>query len=152
MSLFGRRGVGSFNHQIKKEKKEKLTRICWRFAWLLLKSNQIQHWPNRKKYRLYHWRRTNPIQIHYTSNYRTRDHIFAHRKGSFLCQYCNCFERWPVRTCARNTLRELIFGAFADYDPNRKIKFPQNFSYGKNKGRIIHRTALIFFQVRNPQN
>ena len=50
------------------------------------------------------------------------------------------------------TLRELIFAVFADFDTNRKIKFPQNFSNAKNKGRKIHRTALIFFEVRNPQN
>ena len=34
---------------------------------------------------------------------------------------------------------ELIF---ADLSPNRKLKFPQNFSNAKNKGSIIHRTAL----------
>ena len=50
------------------------------------------------------------------------------------------------------TLRELIFAVFADLGPNRKIKFPQNFSNARNKGRIIHRTALIFFEVKNPQN
>ena len=49
-------------------------------------------------------------------------------------------------------LRELIFAVFADLGLNRKMKFPQKFSNAKNKGRIIHRTALIFFQVRNPQN
>ena len=44
-----------------------------------------------------------------------------------------------------NTLRELIFAVFADLGLNRKIKFPQNFSNAKIKGRIIHRTVLIFF-------
>ena len=52
----------------------------------------------------------------------------------------------------RTTLRELIFaginfGVFADLGPNNKIKFPQNFSNSKNKSRIIHRTALIFFKL-----
>ena len=41
---------------------------------------------------------------------------------------------------------------FANFGPNREIKFPQNFSNAKNKGQIIHRTALIFFQVKNMQN
>ena len=46
-----------------------------------------------------------------------------------------------------HTLRELIFLFFADLGPKRKIK-----SNAKNIGRIIHRTALLLFQVRNPQN
>ena len=52
----------------------------------------------------------------------------------------------------RRTLRELIFAVFADWCPNRKIKLPQKFSNAKNKGPTIHRTALIFFQVRDPRN
>ena len=44
------------------------------------------------------------------------------------------------------TLRELIFAVFADLGSNRKIKFPQNVSNAKHKGRIIHRTALISFK------
>ena len=40
-------------------------------------------------------------------------------------------------------MRELIFAVFVGLGPNRKIKFPQNFSNAKNKGRIIHRMARL---------
>ena len=37
----------------------------------------------------------------------------------------------------------MFFAVFADLGPNRKIKFPQNFSNTKNNSQIIHRIACF---------
>ena len=58
----------------------------------------------------------------------------------------------------RVTSKELIFAGtnfcgFCGFGLKlQTYKFLQNVSNAKYIGRIIHRMALIFFQVRNPQN
>ena len=61
----------------------------------------------------------------------------------------------PVTVC--HTLRELSFAgtnfcSICGFGPKLQYQVPEKFKKGKTMVEIIHRTALVCFQVKNPQN